>query len=80
MSLNKNQKKEIFKKNNINEKNTGCTKIQIEILSQEMENLNKHLKQHPSDFHSKRGLLTKNQKKKNLIKYNNRKNRKININ
>ncbi|MBP3059261.1 30S ribosomal protein S15 [Texas Phoenix palm phytoplasma] len=78
MALNKNQKKEIFKKHKINEKNTGCTEFQIALLCKEMDILNKHLKKHPSDFHSKRGLLTKNQKKKTLINYNNKKNKKIN--
>ncbi|WP_323847936.1 MAG: 30S ribosomal protein S15 [Phytoplasma sp.] len=69
MALTKKQKKDIILQTIDSEVNTGCTEVQIAILSREIEELNKHLKEHPSDFHSKRGLLIKNKKRSTLIKY-----------
>ncbi|WP_341266738.1 30S ribosomal protein S15 [Candidatus Phytoplasma fraxini] len=69
MALTKEQKKNIILQNANYETNTGCTRVQIAILSAEIEELNKHLKEHPSDFHSKRGLLMKNKKRSTLMKY-----------
>ncbi|KAB8121947.1 MAG: 30S ribosomal protein S15 [Candidatus Phytoplasma cynodontis] len=69
MVLTKEQKKKIIRENSTKENDTGCCQVQIALLTHEIEELNKHLKKHPSDFHSKRGLLTKNKKKNTLIKY-----------
>jgi small subunit ribosomal protein S15 len=69
VALNKEQKKEIIKQNSRFAKDTGSPKVQIDILSVEIEQLSAHLKQHPHDFHSKRGLFMKNSKRRNLLKY-----------
>ncbi|MDO8168082.1 30S ribosomal protein S15 [Candidatus Phytoplasma melaleucae] len=73
MALNKEQKQEIIEKNTNQKNNTGCTQVQIKLLSREIEELNKHFKKHPFDFQSKRGLLMKNKKRTALIKYLNKK-------
>ncbi|WAN63247.1 30S ribosomal protein S15 [Candidatus Phytoplasma rubi] len=69
MALNKEQKKEIILNSTNSEINTGSIQAMIDLLSCEIEELNKHLKQHPFDFHSKRGLLTKNKKRSIYLKY-----------
>ncbi|KXT29197.1 ribosomal protein S15 [Candidatus Phytoplasma oryzae] len=69
MALTQEQKKKIIQENSEKKNNTGCCKVQIALLSNEIEELNKHLKKNPSDFHSKRGLLTKNKKRNKLLKY-----------
>ncbi|WP_017193540.1 30S ribosomal protein S15 [Vaccinium witches'-broom phytoplasma] len=68
MLLSKEEKKEIIKNNSKKEGDTGSNKVQITLLNREIEKLNKHFKQHPGDFHSKRGLLTKNKKRNTLIR------------
>ncbi|MEC4558579.1 MAG: 30S ribosomal protein S15 ['Conium maculatum' witches'-broom phytoplasma] len=73
MLLSKEEKKEIIKNNSNKEGDTGSTKVQIALLNREIEELNKHFKQHPGDFHSKRGLLTKNKKRNTLIRYSQKK-------
>ncbi|MDC9032111.1 30S ribosomal protein S15 [Columbia Basin potato purple top phytoplasma] len=73
MALNKEQKKQIVKDTINSEINTGHVQVQINILSQEVDQLNEHLKQHKLDFHSKRGFLMKKKKISKLIKYLNSK-------
>jgi small subunit ribosomal protein S15 len=77
MVLTKDEKKKIIEENIENKKNTGCYKVQIALLSCEIKKLNEHLKTNPFDFHSKRGLLTKNRKRNTLIKHS-KKNEKLN--
>ncbi|MGM1458942.1 MAG: 30S ribosomal protein S15, partial [Columbia Basin potato purple top phytoplasma] len=53
--------------------NTGHPQAQINKLSQKVDRLNEHLKQHKLDFHSKRGFLMKKKKISKLTKYLNSK-------
>jgi len=41
----------------LHETDTGSAGVQIALLSEEIKRLLLHLKSHPKDFHSKRGLL-----------------------
>ena len=36
---------------------TGSSSVQVGLLSRQIEDLTKHLKKNPKDFHSRRGLL-----------------------
>lgn len=36
---------------------TGSPEVQVALLSERIANLTEHLKTHPKDFHSRRGLL-----------------------
>ena len=67
--LKKEVKTDIIKKHSINEKDTGSVDVQIGLLSEEMEALVIHLKEHPKDVHSKRGLLRMVIKRKKLLAY-----------
>ena len=66
-------KKEV--KNNIIEKyathkgDTGSPEVQIAVLTEEINVLTEHLKEHIHDYHSKRGLLMKVGKRRNLLAY-----------
>jgi small subunit ribosomal protein S15 len=40
-----------------NEKDTGSTEVQVAILTERINRLTEHMKQHSHDFHSQRGLL-----------------------
>lgn len=69
--LKKEEKEKIIKKHKIHEKDTGSYEVQIALLTEEIKRLVDHLKIHPKDFHSKRGLLkmvAKRRKFLNLLK------------
>jgi len=67
--LNQKEKEKIVKKYKIHEKDTGSSEVQIALLTEEIEKLLSHLKKHPKDFHSKRGLLKMVSKRRALLRY-----------
>ena len=69
MALTKEAKAEIIKKYAKSEQDTGSSEVQIAILTEEIKTLTEHLKQHPHDFHSRRGLLKKVGKRRSLLNY-----------
>ena len=52
-----------------NDKDTGSTEVQIAILTEEINNLTEHLKEHKHDFHSRRGMLKKVGQRRSLLNY-----------
>ena len=73
MSIAKEDKKNLITKFAINEKDTGSAAIQIAVLSERIQNLTEHFKNHKHDNHSKRGLLAMVNKRKKLLSYLSRK-------
>lgn len=69
MALTKEVKAKIVKEYAKDEKDTGCTEVQIAILTEEINDLTEHLKNHTHDYHSKRGLLKKVGKRRSLLDY-----------
>ena len=67
--LKKEKKLKIVKELGINEKDTGSSDVQIGLLSEEIDALVSHLKDHPKDLHSKRGLIRMVVKRKKLLAY-----------
>lgn len=63
------EKEKIIKKYKLHEKDTGSTEVQIALLSEEIKGLLFHLKTHPKDLHSKRGLLKQVAKRRKLLSY-----------
>jgi small subunit ribosomal protein S15 len=55
--LEKEEKEKIIKKYQLHNLDTGSLPVQIALLTEEIKRLVYHLKLHPKDFHSKRGLL-----------------------
>lgn len=55
--LKQEEKEKIIKKYQLHETDTGSAPVQIALLTEEINRLILHLKRHPKDFHSKRGLL-----------------------
>ena len=62
-------KKEIMAKVATNEKDTGSPEVQVAILSERINQLTEHLKVHPHDFHSRRGLQMMIGKRRRLLDY-----------
>ena len=69
MAISKERKAELIKQFGKNEKDTGAIEVQIAILTEEINNLTEHLKNHIHDFHSKRGLQMMVGKRRSLLDY-----------
>jgi len=63
------KKKNIIKEHGTHETDTGSAKIQISLLTKQIEELVSHLKKHPKDVHSRRGLLKMVGKRRRLLRY-----------
>jgi small subunit ribosomal protein S15 len=51
------------------EKDTGSTDVQIAMLTEQIQALSDHLKEHPKDHHSRRGLIMMVGKRNRLLRY-----------
>jgi small subunit ribosomal protein S15 len=69
MALTTKEKTKIIKEVGADEKDTGSSEVQIALLSKEIDKLVLHLKKHPQDVHSKKGLITMVIKRKKLLAY-----------
>ena len=69
MSITKESKQQIISEFAINKKDTGSAEVQIAVISERMNNLTEHFKNHSHDSHSKRGLLALVNKRKKLLSY-----------
>ena len=69
MALTKENKAEVIKNFARDSKDTGSPEVQIAILTEEITNLTNHLKEHKHYFHSRRGLLKKVGRRRNLLNY-----------
>ena len=67
--LSTKDKKKIMDKFGTHEKDTGSADVQIAIFTQRIEELSEHLKTHPKDNHSRRGLLKMVSKRRRLLEY-----------
>ena len=74
MSITKETKQNLISEFAINEKDTGSSEVQIAILSERINNLTEHFKEHKHDNHSKTGLIAMVNKRKKLLKYLSNKN------
>lgn len=69
MSLTKSEKQELMKSFGLHEGDTGSPEVQVALLTEEIDRLSEHLKDHKKDNHSRRGLLQKVGKRRRLLQY-----------
>ena len=74
MSILPEKKQEIIKKFARHEGDTGSPEVQIAILTERINNLTEHIKQHKKDLHSRRGLIGMVNQRRKLLNYLKRKN------
>ncbi len=67
--ISKEEKAKLIAQYGKNEQDSGSVEVQIAILTNEINRLNEHLKEHFHDFHSRRGLLKKVGHRRNLLTY-----------
>lgn len=61
------EKEKIITKYKLHERDTGSSEVQAALLTEEIDRLTKHLKKHPKDNHSRRGLLGMVSQRKKLL-------------
>jgi len=69
MALAKDTKQDIIKKFSREKGDTGSPEVQIALLSNQIDKLVAHLKEHKKDVHSRRGLLSMVAKRRRLLSY-----------
>jgi small subunit ribosomal protein S15 len=69
MPVDKEQKAGIIKQFQGHPGDTGSAEVQIALLTNRINSLNEHLKQHRKDFHSRRGLLLMVGQRRKFLNY-----------
>jgi len=69
MALTKEVKESIVKKYARNSADTGSAEVQIALLTEEINILTEHLKEHKHDHHSRKGLFKKVGQRRSLLNY-----------
>ncbi len=67
--MTKERKQEVINTYKRDEKDTGSPEVQIALLTERITELTEHLKVHKKDNHSRRGMLKLVGKRRNLLKY-----------
>lgn len=67
--IRKEQKAEVIAANRTHETDTGSPEVQVAILTERIKQLTEHLKAHPHDNHSRRGLLKMVGQRRNMLAY-----------
>ena len=67
--LKREVKEKLIKDYAVKKGDTGSVEVQVALLTEEINILTDHLKSNIHDYHSKRGLLTKVGKRRNLLNY-----------
>ena len=67
--MTKERKTEIIKEYKRDEKDTGSPEVQVALLTERIKELTEHLKVHPKDNHSRRGMLKMVGKRRSLLNY-----------
>jgi small subunit ribosomal protein S15 len=69
MSLTADQKREITTRFGRSPEDTGRTEVQIAMLTQRINELTEHLREHKHDHHSRRGLLMLVGRRRRFLNY-----------
>ena len=63
------KKKGLVAEFRVHDKDTGSSQVQVALLTQRINELTEHLKVHPHDFHSQRGLMVLIGQRRRLLTY-----------
>jgi small subunit ribosomal protein S15 len=69
VTLTKEAKLEIIKKHGRTETDTGSAEVQIAMLTRRINELTEHLRTHPKDHYSRRGLLKLVGRRRRFLNY-----------
>lgn len=69
MALTQERKQQLISEYKVHDTDTGSPEVQIAILTEKINYLNDHLREHKKDHHSRRGLLKMVGQRRNLLNY-----------
>jgi small subunit ribosomal protein S15 len=69
MSVTSERKRELVGKFGRSEQDTGSAEVQVALLTERINELTEHLREHRKDHHSRRGLLMLVGKRRRLLQY-----------
>lgn len=69
MPLAAEQRSELISKSRVHDGDTGSPEVQVTLLTERIKDLSDHLKEHPKDHSSRRGLLTMVSNRTRLLRY-----------
>ena len=73
MALTQEATQEVISKHGQNDADTGSTEVQIAMLTRRINELTEHLRTHPKDHYSRRGLLKLVGRRRRFLDYLQRK-------
>ena len=73
MALTKEAKQELITQHGANDTDTGSTRVQVAMLTRRVNELTEHLRTHPKDHYSRRGLLKLVGRRRRFLDYLRRK-------
>ena len=74
MVMTRGRRGEIIGQFAVHERDSGSPEIQVALLTERVNYMTGHMKAHPRDFHSQRGLLAMVSRRNRLLKYLRREN------
>ena len=69
MALSKEKKSKIVSEYARSKGDTGSVEVQVALLTERINNLTEHMKEHKHDYHTNRGLLMLVGKRNSLLEY-----------
>ncbi len=69
MPLTREKKQELIGKHGRSEGDTGSAEVQVALMTERINELTEHLRDHAKDHHSRRGLLMLVGKRRRLLRY-----------
>ena len=69
MALSAEEKIEIVKEYRLSDSDTGSPEVQVALLSQNIDSLQEHFRDHAKDHHSRRGLIRMVSQRRKLLDY-----------
>ena len=69
MVMSKDQKAHVIEGNRLHDTDTGSPEVQVSILTNRINYLTTHMKEHKKDFHTRLGLLKMVGKRRRLLDY-----------
>ena len=69
MAVSKERKAELVAQYGTSDKDSGSAEVQVALLTERIKGLTEHMKVHPKDFHTRRGLLMLVGKRRRLLSY-----------
>lgn len=69
MPVTKEQKEKVIEQHRLHGTDTGSPEVQIALLTERINMLTEHLKEHNKDFHSRHGLLKMVGQRRRMLDY-----------